>query len=359
MKETNFKAWAGVIALTFAYITPPAAASPTLTVLHKFGGTSADDPDSLIQASDGNFYGTTYLGDSTVFEVTASGQFKLLFTAPYKPNGTNHYPDGNTYTSIVEGPDGFLYVVGSTIFKISKSGAHFQLLEVGGAYGLSLASDGNFYGSDANGIFRLTTNGTFTYLSSASSNGFYVESFNKQATDGNFYGICYNDPVPGWWHVCQVTTSGKVTPIFEYATGSNARYPPNGILTQGSDGLLYGVAAGGPGFTAFQVIFQLSTSGSYQELYQIGGCTPKTGCSMALQASDGNLWIADPPQESVYSITTGGVLLQTVSFSGVGHPQRLIQASSGILYGTTGEPDPSYGDAGTVFSLNAGLPPPQ
>ena len=107
------------------------------------------------------------------------------------------------------------------------------------------------------------------------------------------------------------------------------------------------------------VIFQLSTSGSYQELYQIKGCTPKTGCSMVIQASDGNLWIADPPQESVYSITTGGALLQTVSFYGVGHPQRLIQASSGILYGTTGEPNPAYGDAGTVFSLNAGLPPPQ
>jgi hypothetical protein len=359
LKETNVKIWAGAIALSLASIIP-AAASPTLTVLHKFGGTNAgDDPDSLIQASDGNFYGTTYLNDSIVFKITPAGQFTLLFTAPYNPNGTNHYPDGNTYTSIVEGPDGFLYVVGSTIFKISKSGTGFQLLEVGGAYGLSLASDGNFYGSDGNGIFRLTTNGTFTYLSSASSNGFYVESFSKQATDGNFYGICYNDPVPGWWHVCRVTTSGQVTPIFEFPTGTNGRFPATMILTQGSDGLLYGVDAGGPGDTAFQVIYQLSTSGSYQELYQIKGCTPKTGCSMVIQASDGNLWIADPPQESVYSITTGGVLLQTVSFYGVGHPQRLIQASSGILYGTTGEPNPAYGDAGTVFSLNAGLPPPQ
>jgi hypothetical protein len=60
-----------------------------------------------------------------------------------------------------------------------------------------------------------------------------------------------------------------------------------------------------------------------------------------MQASDGNLWIADRAQETVYSITTGGALLQTVSFYGVGHPQRLIQASSGIRYGTTGEPDPS------------------
>jgi hypothetical protein len=109
-------------------------------------------------------------------------------------------------------------------------------------------------------------------------------------------------------------------------------------LTQGPDGFLYGVATGGTGGTSFQVIFQLSTSGSFTELYQINKyCTPKTGCSKVLPASDGNLWIADPPQESVYSITKGGVLLQTVSFSSrqpaYAHPQLLIQASSGILYG--------------------------
>jgi hypothetical protein len=83
-----------------------------------------------------------------------------------------------------------------------------------------------------------------------------------------------------------------------------------------------------------------------------------------LQASDGNLWITNPTGESVYSITpTSGALLQTVSFSSqqpaYAHPQVLIQASSGILYGTTGEPNPAYGVVGSVFSLDAGLPPPR
>ena len=341
-----------------------AGAVPTLTVRHTFNGTNGDDPNSLIQASDGNFYGTTYLGVGTVFQVTPAGHFKTVFSLP--PQNPNRFFYGDYFTSVVEGLDGFLYITarGSNnnpnpmVFRISKSGSDYQVVLQEAPYGLSVASDGNFYGSDGNGIFRLTTNGTYTLLSSESSNGFTVESFNQQATDGNFYGTCYSS----WYHVCQVTTSGQVTPIFEYATGTNGRIPANGILTQGSDGLLYGVAAGGPGDTAFQVVFQLSTSGSYAELYQLGGCTPKTGCSMVLQASDGNLWIADPPQESVYSITTGGRLLQTVSFSSQpnadAHPNLLIQDnSSGILFGTTGEPNPAYYDYGSVFSINAGLPP--
>jgi hypothetical protein len=132
-------------------------------------------------------------------------------------------------------------------------------------------------------------------------------------------------------------------------------------LTHGPDGFLYGVAVGGPSGTSFQVIFQLSTSGSYRHLYQMNNyCTPKTGCSRVLP--DGNLWIADPPQESVYSITTSGTLLQTVSFSSqqnpYAHPQLLIQASSGILC-NDGRTIPRIMTFGSVFSLDAGLPPPK
>ena len=114
------------------------------------------------------------------------------------------------------------------------------------------------------------------------------------------------------------------------------------------------------------MIFQLSTSGSYREIYQINHyCNGKTGCSRVLPTSDGNLWIADPVGDSVFSITAAnGTLLQTVSFSSqpnpYAHPNLLIQDnSSGILFGTTGEPYPSFGDVGSVFSLDAGLPPPR
>ena len=357
---------ASLVLAASLFTAASAGATDTITLIHKFaGGNDGNMPDSLILASDGNFYGTTYLSVGTVFQVTPSGQFTTIFYLP--PQNPSRYFYGDYFTSVVEGPDGLLYVIANgsnnnpnpMLFRISKSGAGFQVVLQEAPDNLSVASDGNFYGADANGIFRLTTGGTYTVLFSAGTSGITPYGFGKQAADGNFYGGCSVAGVSGPPHVCQVTTSGAVTPIFQFPSG---RWPANGILRQGSDGFLYG-AAWKNNYTS-ELIFQLSTSGSYREIYNSpNNCTSKTGCSTVIQASDDNLWITNPPGDSVYSITTSGTLLQTVSFSsqpnGAANPNILLQAPSGILYGTTGEPNPAYGDKGSVFSLDAGLPPPR
>jgi hypothetical protein len=368
MKETNVKIWVGVIALSLASIIP-AAASPTLSVIQDFNGTNGatgNDPNAMILASDGNFYGITYLHVGTVFQVTPAGQFTTIFSLP--PNNPNRFFYGDFFTGIVEGSDGLLYVTarGSNqnpnpmVFRISKSGTGFQVVLNFAPIDLSAASDGNLYGTTggvgAGQVFRLSTSGTYTVLS---TNSILAETLNKQATDGNFYGTCYGGSSGSPYQVCRVTTSGQVTPILQFPGGL---YSPSGILTQGVDGLLYGVAGPVSGTISVQTVFQLSTSGVFREVYQINNwCNAKTGCSMVLPASDGNLWIADPPADSVYAVTTGGVLLETVSFSSqpnpYAHPQLLVQAPSGVLFGTTGEPNPAFNDAGSVFSINAGLPP--
>jgi uncharacterized repeat protein (TIGR03803 family) len=355
-----------VVSLLFAAFLLGAAAqaTPTITVLQKFGGsTPGDDPSAMILASDGNFYGTTYLGAGTVFKVTPTGQFTTLFVATHN---SNRFFYGDYFTSVVEGSDGLLYVTSNgsnenpypTLFRISKSGSGHQVVLQEAPNSLSSASDGHFYGVDANGIFRLTTSGAYTVLTPAGTGGITQSGFGQQASDGNFYGICSVAGVSGPPHICRVTTSGQVTPIVQYPAG---QWPANALLTQGSDGFLYG-AAWTNNYTA-ELIFQLSTSGSYRVLYQSpNNCTAKTGCSRVIEASDGNLWITNPGGDSVYSITpTGGTLLQTISFSSqqnpYAHPQLLIQAPSGVLFGTTGEPNPAYNDVGSVFSINAGLPP--
>jgi uncharacterized repeat protein (TIGR03803 family) len=114
-----------------------------LTTLYKLDGavnfTDGVEPDAgLVQASDGNFYGTTYKGyyinlngtiyDSshgTVFRVTPDGDFTTL-------TAFNNFDDGAFPESVlVEGPDGSLYGTTTsggpggqgTIYRISFASA--------------------------------------------------------------------------------------------------------------------------------------------------------------------------------------------------------------------------------------------
>jgi uncharacterized repeat protein (TIGR03803 family) len=196
---------ASLLLAAFLFTATPGCATDTLTVIHDFaGGNGGSEPNWLIQASDGNFYGTTYLGVGTVFQVTPAGQFKTVFDLP--PQNPNRFFYGDYFTSVVEGFDGFLYVTarGSNnnpnpmLFRISKSGKDYQVVLQEAPAALSVGSDGNFYGSDGSGIFRLSTGGAYTLLTSQSGSGFTVSSLSKQTTDGNFYGNCYLVPrVPG------------------------------------------------------------------------------------------------------------------------------------------------------------------
>jgi uncharacterized repeat protein (TIGR03803 family) len=102
------------------------------TDLHKFtplstSNTNTDgaDPIGVIQASDGNLYGVTNGGGShsagTLFEISSSGGFKKLYTFPTALNG---YPFGFPSANIVQGADGALY--GTTAGPRSSTPAIFR-----------------------------------------------------------------------------------------------------------------------------------------------------------------------------------------------------------------------------------------
>ena len=190
----------------------PAGAYTQLQIIP--GGTGhLGTAGSLLQASDGNFYGTTILGGScntlvtfyqcgTVFRVTPAGQFTRLYTftggtdGAYVSSGLVQGPDGALYGTARQGGNLNLNNGGGfgTIFKITLAGELTTLYTFqdgpdgqSPSGGLFLASDGAFYGtSEAGSIFRLTPAGQFTTLVAVGpgpgSGGLL------QASDGNFYG---------------------------------------------------------------------------------------------------------------------------------------------------------------------------
>ncbi len=135
-----------------------------LTTLHTFDYTVAGSCPSgnLLQASDGNFYGTTEYGIETdfgtIFKMTPGGDLTTLISF----NGTNgDYPHGD----LIQADDGWIYgrtigggrFDGGTIFKLSTNGTFTTILDFDDTNGLGpwpalvLGRDGNLYGATFGG----------------------------------------------------------------------------------------------------------------------------------------------------------------------------------------------------------------
>jgi uncharacterized repeat protein (TIGR03803 family) len=181
-----------------------------LRTLHNFDGKDGTEPSALIQATDGNFYGTTASGGlngidesewGTVFKISPQGEFTVL----HNFDGT----DGATpLSALVQASDGNFYgttqVGGAygdgTVFKISPAGVlttlhSFSVTDGPNPYGaLVQANDGNFYGNTADGntsggtIFKITPWGSLTVLHTFSTDRSWPYAGLVQDTSGDFYG---------------------------------------------------------------------------------------------------------------------------------------------------------------------------
>jgi uncharacterized repeat protein (TIGR03803 family) len=211
---------------TIFKITP----SGTITTLHSFcAGTGCSGVDipvaGLIRASDGNFYGTND-GDSpdnlvTLFRMTPLGDVTTVHTfCTFCSDGNNPWgnlvqaPNGNLYgTTFSGGADG-----GGTVYKVTPAGDFTTLYSFCGLHhpcpdgtapfaGLVLGTDGDFYGTASeNGnnnrscqpicgtIFHITPQGTLTTLYkfcnlTPCTDGSGPDDGIMQSTDGSFYGV--------------------------------------------------------------------------------------------------------------------------------------------------------------------------
>jgi uncharacterized repeat protein (TIGR03803 family) len=227
-------------------------ASGKLTTLHSFcAQTNCSDgaePNSLILGVNGNFYGTTATGGNlqygTFFEITPGGKFTSLYSfcsltdcadGAY-PNGIVQAANGNFYGTTLGGHGDCIYGCG-IVFELTPSGKlttlyqFCSLANCADGYnpraGLVQGTDGNLYGTtytgganDAGTIFQITTSGTLTTLYSfcpqtGCADGSAPQASLIQGTDGDFYGTtsaggifeCYNElEVPGCGVVFQLST---------------------------------------------------------------------------------------------------------------------------------------------------------
>jgi len=351
--DTAALAFAGVVVKGIT--ATPSAQAQALTTLHSFDYNDGQDPTAaLVQATNGNLYGTTYVGGAdlidcfdgcgTVFKITPGGTLTTLYSFCSQSGCT----DGASPSA-----------------------------------GLVQATDGNFYGTTTGGgaigdgtIFKITQTGTLTTLHSFDgTDGASPAAALVQATDGNLYGTTFyggaNSCIIGHTNVgCgtvfKITPGGTLTTLRSF-DGTDGQYP--NALVQATNGNLYGTTSGG-GADGGGTIFKITPGGTLTTLYNFcsqSGCTdgeqdshPAAGL---VQATDGNLYGTTPAggadgYGTVFKITPGGTLTTLHSFESTeaASPEAaLVQDTNGSFYGTSPWGG-AYSD-GMVFSLSVGLSP--
>jgi uncharacterized repeat protein (TIGR03803 family) len=365
---------------------------------------------AMVQANDGNFYGATPNGGvtepspgyfGTIYKMAPDGTFSslYLFGTVFAPNGGNdngHWPQG----TLLQAADGNLYGTtqygstgpnlgaanAGTVFQITTNGDFTVLYNFGNNAGFKLGwgftnydgdgpvsgiiqgSDGNFYGTTAaygaygNGtIFQLTPGGALTTLHAFTAldpDNFYenVDGANPMAEliegkDGNFYGTTTQGGTIAYGSgtVFKISPTGEFITLHSFPNGNGYSL---GALVQGHDGTLYGTTSG-----SFGTVFEITTNGDFTTLHTFNGSdgsAPKAGLVLG---SDGNLYGtaegggSDGWFGTMFQITTNGVLTTLHTFNGTdgSHPNAaLVQATDGSFYGTTSHGAAGYG---TIFQM--------
>ena len=209
--------------------------------------------------------------------------------------------DGQNPTDLVPYTDGNFYgSATNTLFKVTPAGAFTTLYTFcpscptspPDAAGLVVGSDGNFYGltaaADSMGatFFKMTSAGVFTSLNSSvpgnPADSLYEGDGSKLVlgTDGNFYGA--NSGIGTSGSVFKIAPDGTFTTLYTFSAtgGTNETNSdganPYGRLTQGSDGNFYGTTRLGGAYGS-GTVFQITPAGVLTSLYSFGAIGTAAG----------------------------------------------------------------------------------
>lgn len=378
------------------------SAQVSVSYLHIFGIAPADaaQPDGpLLQASDGNFYGTTLAGGANrcsdldhfcgaIFRLTPSGDETVLYSFGATAS------DGFRPTSqLIQGKDGALYGMTSsggiygagTAFKITLSGVYTVLYSFGASPsdgvvpigGLVQAGNGDLYGTTASGgtnhciqipqsggncgtIFKISPNGAVTFVysfGSSPSDGVTPNGSLLQASDGSFYGTTVNGganscSTNGETNNCgtvfKITPTGAVTILHSFGSSQTDGMAPQGPLIQGRDGAFYGTTAAGGGFncgywSGCGTVFRMTPAGQTTTLFAFTSRSDGYGPSpFMIQARDGNFYGTTRSGGAVPADLNGTVFkltpsgLKTILYSFGPLNEKPSGPPAGIIEGTDG-----------------------
>jgi len=391
--------WRRTCFVIFLCTATAASSAQTFTTLHSFNVTAPEGPKSgLVQATNGNLYGTTFLGGTgemgTVFMVTPGGKLKTLQsfngTNGSGPSGLVLATNGNLYGTTSAGGADFFECGGAscgTVFQIAPAGAlttlhSFDGTDEGGnpiSYtGLVQATNRSFYGATNKGgaygfgtLFKITAAGTLTTLHSFDPiNGEGVGMAGLvQATNGYLYGTTDEGGTDGSGTVFRITPTGALTTLYNFSLAAGAG--PYAGLIQATDGNLYGTTQIG-GTYSMGTVFKITPTGTQTTLYNFSGADGSYPEAGLVQATDGNFYGTTfqggaNGEGTIFQISPTGTLATLYSFCNQAHCSDganpgagLVQATDGSFYGTTekgGTGNNCSPGCGTVFRLSVGLGP--
>jgi uncharacterized repeat protein (TIGR03803 family) len=335
------------------------------------GGCIPFDQGSLTQWKDNNLYGTTPSGGTsnvgTIFMITPTppATYTDLYnfdskTAARPDGGLTLASDGNFYGTTYDGGTSDL----GTVFRFnpsSKPTAINVLHNFKGSDGQNpevppvQAKDGNLYGITLDGHpYRVTLPaGTFTPLPSLAPGNIYDPLF--LASDGNLYGVSPTGGSSSLGTIFRMSTAGTFTVVHNFTGAPTDGAVPRSTLSQASSGILYGTTEAG-GNSNLGTVFEMSLPGTVKTLFSFtssDGNTPEVGM---LVGPDGFLYGVSEvggsdSLGSLFLLTKGGVYNDLFDFTGTSGAvpgkdpgSTLVAHTNGTFYGTTAYGGTSGGD---------------
>jgi uncharacterized repeat protein (TIGR03803 family) len=370
-----------IVIVVLAISAGRAQAQAPVLILHEFDArTEGAYPSTLIQATDGNFYGTTCcggaLGHGSIYRLTPSGIVTVLYTFGGgldggAPRGALlQARDGNLYGTASQGG----FYGGGTLFKIALDGTISILHPFGGGSdgatpngALIQGSDGDLYGTTSRGglfnegtVFHAGFNGGVVILHhfiGGTQDGALPGAPLLQTPDGALYGTATNDDYRGGAGIIfQLGPGGAYTILHRFNDGA-----PQGGLVRGADGNLYGATWCDYYHSDGGSLFRITAAGSLTVLAPLAHCQSGIDSAGAmLVAGAGGVLYGVSSYGSVFAMTFDGAIkvLQGLVYpdaTALCPASTLMQAADGNLYGTT--PCGGLHSAGVVFRLGLNEPP--